>query len=45
VCVYVNVRCGMAWNKHQDTGWVKTNKKNAHEAEQQEPQFNPGLRP
>ncbi len=33
------------WSKQQDTGWAKTNKKNAHETEQQKPQFNPGLRP
>jgi hypothetical protein len=33
------------WSKQQDTGWAKTNKKNAHETEQQKPQCNPGLRP
>jgi hypothetical protein len=32
-------------SKHQDTGWAKTNKKNAHRREQQEPQSNPGSRP
>jgi hypothetical protein len=32
------------WSKLQITGWAKTNKKSAHETEQQEPQFNPGLR-
>ncbi len=29
------------WRKQQDTGWAKTNKKDAHETEQQGPQFNP----
>jgi hypothetical protein len=37
---------GWAWNlsrwSEQATGQAKTNKKSAHETEQQEPQFNPG---
>jgi hypothetical protein len=27
------------WNRQQDTGWAKTNKKIAYEGEQQESQF------
>ncbi len=33
------------WNKQQDTGYAKTNKKNAHEIGWQRPQFNLRSRP